>query len=92
MGIQLAKAMGLKAIAIDAGENKRELCYKCGADSFIDFTEVKDTTEEVMRITGKGAHGVFVTAGSAAAYKSAPKMLRVGGKVMCIGLRELSAC
>ena len=44
-----------------------------------------------MRITnGKEAHGVFVTAGSTAAHKSAPLMVRVGRCVMCIGLRELS--
>jgi len=49
---------------------------------------VKDAAEEVVRITdGKGAHGIFITAERAAAYKSA-QMVRVGGKVMCIGLRK----
>jgi threonine dehydrogenase-like Zn-dependent dehydrogenase len=41
-----------------------------------------------LKITnGEGVHAVFVTAGSPSAYKSAPKMLRIGGKIMCIGLR-----
>jgi propanol-preferring alcohol dehydrogenase len=93
MGVQIAKAMGLRVIAIDGGEEKRALCEKLGAEAFVDFTQVKSVEEEVMRITdGKGAHGIFVTAGSAAAYKSAPLMVRVGGRVMCIGLRELSFC
>lgn len=87
MGVQLAKAMGFRVIAIDGGAEKRELCYKLGAEEFIDFLEVKNVEEEVMRITGIGAHGIFVTAGSAKAYESAPKMVRVGGRVMCIGLR-----
>jgi propanol-preferring alcohol dehydrogenase len=90
MGVQLAKAMGMRVIAIDGGEEKKELCLKTlGADEFIDFTQVKDVAEEVIRVTGgKGAHGIFVTAGSVEAYKSAPQMVRIGGKVMCIGLRK----
>lgn len=89
MGVQLAKAMGMRVIGIDGGQEKRELCEKLGCEAFVDFTEVTNVEEEVMRITdGKGAHGIFVTAGSAAAYKSAPNMVRVGGRVMCVGLRE----
>lgn len=90
MGVQIAKAMGLRVIAIDGGEEKKEVCLnKLGCEAFVDFTQVKDAAEEVVRITdGKGAHGIFVTAGTAAAYKSAPQMVRVGGKVMCIGLRK----
>jgi propanol-preferring alcohol dehydrogenase len=89
MGVQIAKAMGLRVIAIDGGNEKRDLCHKLGCEAFVDFTQVKSVEEEVMRITdGKGAHGIFVTAGSAAAYKSAPQMVRIGGRVMCIGLRK----
>jgi len=91
MGVQIAKAMGMRVIAIDGGAEKRTLCQSLGAEEFIDFTEVESVEAEVLRITGgKGAHGVFVTAGSAAAYKSAPMMVRVGGKVMCVGLRRSS--
>lgn len=84
--------MGMRVIAIDGGEQKRSLCLDTlGADAFIDFTQVKDVAAEVVRITdGKGAHGIFVTAGNKAAYESAPKMVRVGGKVMCIGLGKLA--
>lgn len=48
-----------------------------------------DVAAEVMKITGKGTYGIFVTAGSPAACKSAPDMVRVGRKVMCIGLRKV---
>lgn len=88
MGVQIAKAMGFRVIGIDGGDEKRALCLELGCEEFIDFTKVEDVAKEVMRITGHGAHGVFVTAGSATAYKTAPAMLRIGGRLMCIGLRE----
>lgn len=92
MGVQLAKAMGFRVIGIDGGDEKHALCEKLGCEAFIDFTKVKDVAAEVMKITGHGAHGVFVTAGSPGAYMSAPGMLGIGGKLMCIGLRELAFC
>lgn len=89
MGVQLAKAMGMRVVAVDGGDEKREMCMRLGCEAFVDFMKVEDVAEEVVRITdGKGAHGVFVTATSKAAYDSAPKMVRVGGKVMCVGLRK----
>jgi propanol-preferring alcohol dehydrogenase len=88
MGVQIAKAMGMRVIAVDGGAEKRKLCEEVlKVDAFVDFTESKSVEEDVIKITGgKGANGVFVTAGSAAAYKSAPMMCGVGGRVMCIGL------
>ncbi|RDW67626.1 GroES-like protein [Coleophoma cylindrospora] len=87
MGVQIAKAMGFRVIGIDGGEEKKALCMKLGCESFVDFTKTEDVVAEVIKITGGlGAHGVFVTATSAAAYKTAPMMVRVGGRVMCIGL------
>ena len=89
MGVQIAKAMGLRVIGIDSGAEKRDLCTKLGCEAFIDFRETKNVVDEVVRLTdGKGAHGIFITAGSQTAYNQAPLMCRVGGKVMCIGLRE----
>ncbi|KAK4968745.1 hypothetical protein LTR66_011773 [Elasticomyces elasticus] len=92
MGVQLAKAIGLRVIGVDGGDEKRELCVRLGCDAFVDFTKVKDVAAEVMKITGHGAQGVFVTAGNAAAYASAPGMLGVGGKLMCIGLPPAGSC
>lgn len=95
-GVQLAKAMGIRPIAIDAGAEKKELCMSLGAEAFVDFKESKDVAAEVVKIAdGVGAHGVFVTAPSA--YNSAIGLVgdRIGAKVMCIGLRmstSLSAC
>ncbi|KAF2176491.1 alcohol dehydrogenase [Zopfia rhizophila CBS 207.26] len=86
-GIQLAKAMGFRPIAVDSSDEKRELCLRLGAEAFFDFCETKDVPGEVVKTTdGKGAHAVFVTAPQA--YKDAHAYLgtRVGAKIMCIGL------
>jgi propanol-preferring alcohol dehydrogenase len=89
MGVQLAKAMGMRVVGVDGGDDKKALCMKLGCEAFVDFTQVKDVAEEVVKICdGKGAHGIFVTATSGSAYASAPMMARIGGKIMCIGLRK----
>jgi propanol-preferring alcohol dehydrogenase len=84
--------MGFHVIAVDSGAAKKSLCHELGADSFIDFQEIENVPHEVLNLTGgKGAHAVFVASGSAAAYQSAIQMVRVGGKIMCIGHREYSS-
>jgi len=84
--VQYAKAMGMRIIAIDGGDEKRDLCKKLGAEEFIDYTKVQDIAAEVMRITTYGAHGVIVTAATKEAYASAPGLLRPGGTVVAVGL------
>ncbi|KAF2465764.1 alcohol dehydrogenase 1 [Lindgomyces ingoldianus] len=87
-GVQLAKAMGLRAVAIDTGTDKQNLCLEtAGAEHFIDFKITPNVAEEVVRLCdGIGAHAVFVTA--VQQYPTAFSLLgtRVGGKIMCIGL------
>jgi len=88
-GIQLARAMGLRPIAIDGGSKKRDLCLSLGAEAYVDFLETKDVAGEVVKIAdGIGAHGVYVSAGAPAAYKDAIALVghRIGAKIMCIGL------
>ena len=89
MGVQLAKAMGFRVIGIDTGADKEALCLRLGCEHFLDFKKVENVEKEVIKLTGgEGAHAVLVTTGSASAYKSAPSMVRPGGKIMCVGLRE----
>lgn len=85
-GIQYAKAMGMRVIAIDGGEAKRELCMKLGAEAFIDFTTATDIPAEVMKLTSYGAHGVIVFSATKAGYEQAPALLRPGGTMVCVGL------
>lgn len=77
---------GMRIIAIDGGDEKRDLCKKLGAEEFIDFTQTKDIAAEITRITTYGAHGVIVTAATKEAYASAPSFLRPGGTVVAVGL------
>ena len=89
MGIQIARAMGLRVVGIDGGNAKRTLCMGLGCEAFIDFTNTTDIAREVIKVTdGKGAHGVIVTASNTPAYNMALKMLRSGGILMCVGLRK----
>lgn len=88
MGVQIARAMALRVVGVDGGNEKRELCMGLGCEAFVDFTVTKDVVADVLAITdGKGAHGVIVTASSGSAYDISTKMLRIGGLVMCVGLR-----
>ncbi len=90
-GVQLAKAMGMRPIVIDTGAQKKKLSLEMGAEEFIDFREVEDPAVEVKRVAGGvGAHGVIVTA-----YQAYPKAIsyiadRIGGVIMCVGLRKFS--
>lgn len=86
MGVQLAKAMGLRVIGVDAGDNKRKLCMDLGCEEFVDFGKTTDLAGEIKRITGKGVDGVFVTASSPASYAIATKMACIGGRIMCVGM------
>jgi propanol-preferring alcohol dehydrogenase len=84
--VQYAKAMGMRVIAIDGGDEKRELCKKLGAEVFIDFMTVKDIPAEVVKTTTYGAHAVIVFSATKEGYASAPAMLRPGGTMVAVGL------
>ncbi|GMF74443.1 unnamed protein product [Aspergillus oryzae] len=91
-GVQLAKAMGMRPVVVDAGESKRALALEMGAEVFVDFIETSDPAAAVIKATdGVGAHGVFVTA--PAAYRTALSYVgnRIGAVVMCIGLGPTGA-
>lgn len=86
LAVQYAKAMGMRIIAIDGGEEKGKLCKELGAEHYLDFTTSKDLPAEVMEITTHGAHGVIVTAATKEGYAVAPHFLRPGGTVVVVGL------
>ena len=44
VGVQYAKAMGMRVIAVDGGDDKKKLCGDLGAEKYIDFTQEKDIT------------------------------------------------
>ncbi|KAJ5553657.1 Polyketide synthase enoylreductase [Penicillium frequentans] len=86
-GVQLAKAMGMRPIVVDAGDSKRNLSMALGAEAFVDYAKIANPAEAVIKLAdGVGVHGVFVTA--PAAYKTAISYVgeRIGAVIMCIGL------
>ncbi|BEJ16959.1 hypothetical protein CspHIS471_0603600 [Cutaneotrichosporon sp. HIS471] len=85
VGVQLAAAKGLRVIAVDEGESKKELSLQSGAEVFLDY-KTQDVAEEVKRITGEGAHAAIVVPGEAAAFQAAPPLVRNGGVIVCVGL------
>jgi propanol-preferring alcohol dehydrogenase len=87
LAIQYAKYMGKRVIAIDTGEEKKQLCTQLGADHWIDFKESKDIVKDIVDHTdGLGAHSTIVTAATGAAYSQAVDYLRPGGSLMAVGL------
>ncbi|KAL1598715.1 chloride channel [Paraconiothyrium brasiliense] len=49
IGVQLAKAMGLRVVGVDAGEEKRALCMKLGCESFVDSQRLKMWLQKSLR-------------------------------------------
>lgn len=86
VGVQLAAKRGLRVVAVDAGEPKRALSLKCGAEAFLDF-KADDVAAEVKKLTGgEGAHAVIVVPGDAGAFEAAPGLVRNGGTIVGVGL------
>lgn len=87
LGIQYAKAMGYRVIAIDAGKEKEEYCIQLGAEVYVDVNSGQDTIAIVREKSGGyGAAAVLVTAGSGKAYQDAMSMLGPFGTMVCIGI------
>ncbi|EAL93391.1 hypothetical protein V6000_000737 [Aspergillus fumigatus] len=86
MGIQIAVKKGLKVIAIDSGDKKRELCLSLGATDYFDYKK-DDIAVSVTSVTrGLGAHAVICTANSESAYIHSMQMLRRLGVLVCVGI------
>ncbi|CAE7134736.1 unnamed protein product [Rhizoctonia solani] len=87
LAIQYAiNGFGLRVIAIDTGDNKKDLCLKLGAETFIDFKKSSNLVEAVKHAAdGVGVHAAIVTSGSAAGYHQALQYLRPGGTLVAVG-------
>ncbi|KAJ5562538.1 hypothetical protein N7535_003013 [Penicillium sp. DV-2018c] len=85
---QYAKAMGLRIIAIDGGDEKRQMCEKLGAEAYVDFQTSKDLVADVKAATpgGLGAHAVLLLAASEKPFQQAVEYARSRGTIVAIGL------
>lgn len=88
LALQYAKAMGLRTIAIDAGDEKAKMCAKLGAEAFVDFSTSSNVVKDVQAATpdGLGPHAVLLVAVSEKPFQQAAEYVRPRGSVVCIGL------
>ena len=85
LGIEYAKAMGLRVVALDVTEEKLALARASGADVTVN-ARAPDAVAQVVKQTGGGAHGVLVTAPSPPAFTQAIHMVRRKGTIALVGL------
>ena len=88
MAIQYAQAMGMRTIAIDAGDDKRDACRALGASAFVDFKTSKDLVADVKAASpdGFGPDAVILLAVSEGPFQQAADYVRPGGCIVCIGM------
>lgn len=81
LGVQYARRMGFRTVAISRGEDKRELASELGAHHFID-SENSDVVEELKKFGG--ADVVLATAPNADAIASVQAGLSSRGKLLIV--------
>jgi propanol-preferring alcohol dehydrogenase len=89
LACQYAKAMGVRVIAIDGGEEKRKMCTeKLGAEFFVDFSTSKNLVADVQKVTpgNLGPHVVILVAVNEKPFQQAAEYVRPRGTVICIGM------
>ncbi|WP_105190180.1 alcohol dehydrogenase AdhP [Pseudoalteromonas sp. T1lg48] len=84
LAVQYAVAMGMRVVAVDTGEAKRELAYSLGAEHFFDF-KTDDVVDAIKEVSG-GVHGSVCTAVSKAGFRQSYDVVRRGGKCVLVGL------
>ncbi|KEY68284.1 hypothetical protein S7711_07036 [Stachybotrys chartarum IBT 7711] len=86
--LQYAKAMGLRTIAIDGGDDKGKVCKELGAAAYVDFTKSRNIVSDVKAATedGLGPHAALLLAVSEGPFQQATEYLRSRGVVVCIGM------
>ena len=85
LGVQYARAMGLKVCAVDIDDGKLEHAKRLGAEALVNAKH-GDPVAAVKKATGGGAHGVLITAPSLPAFKQGVGMTRKFGTCVLVGI------
>ncbi len=80
LGVQYAKAMGYRVLAIDAG--KKDYCLSVGAEAYLDANEA---TVDAVEKTGV-VQAAIVTGDVGNAYQVAMDFLGPFGTLVCVGI------
>lgn len=89
LATRVAKAMGLNVVAIDVNDATLALVKDQGADHvFNSRTDADSYIAAVKALTpGKhGVHAVGIYSNAASAFASGPKLVRVNGVLMAVGI------
>ena len=70
--------MGLRVIAIDAGDEKKKLTEELGAEAFVDFSSSQNVVKDVQATTkdGLGPHAVLLVAVNEKPFQQATEVYR----------------
>lgn len=82
--LQVGTALGARVIVVVAGEAKRELCARAGADVVIDRAKVSVPDAVLEATGGEGVDVVYDPVGGDLAA-SAARCLRPGGRLLAVG-------
>lgn len=82
LGVQYAKRMGFRTVAISRGDDKRQLALDLGAHHFID-ARAQDVVDELQKLGG--ADVVLATAPNAEAISGVQGGLSSRGKLLVVG-------
>ena len=85
LGVQYARRMGFRTVAISRGDDKKALAEELGAHEYIDAKE--NDAAEALRKLG-GAQVILATAPSAAAIQSVIGGLSSRGRLMIVGVAQ----
>jgi propanol-preferring alcohol dehydrogenase len=85
LGVQYAKAMGLRVCGVDIDDGKLQHARRVGADAVVNARS-GDPVAAVKEATGGGAHGVLITAPSLSAFKQGVGMTRKHGTCVLVGI------
>ncbi|KAJ7232046.1 chaperonin 10-like protein [Mycena haematopus] len=87
LGIQYAVAMGLRVVAIDTGDVKRDLCLQLGAEKWVDFKTSTNLVQDVKDAAdGVGPHAAVVVSSNPGPLDQAVMYLRPTGTLVAVGI------
>jgi propanol-preferring alcohol dehydrogenase len=89
LGIQYAKAMGLKIIGIDLSDDQLEAAKACGADYTFNPITDKDYVKKIQELTGGGVDAAVNFTASKKAYDDMLPLIKAGtGTLMVVGIPQ----
>jgi NADPH:quinone reductase-like Zn-dependent oxidoreductase len=84
--LQFAKAAGAKVFILSSSDEKLQRAKKLGADELINYKEVFDWDQTVLRLTEKRGVDHVIELGGAGTLQRSLKAVKMGGHVAVIGV------